>query len=261
MYLRQGGRGSKRVNAARLYHNYNIKCILTLFLFSLQKSPTPNIDSLPVPPFESDLLKRVQTPSKPSPVSAGIKPSSAVEVTSVTPRQRPKPSASVLPPPLGSPSPSLSKRNIPPPLASHSASHSPGTVAGASFAFPPPASGGKPHNSSGTIAFPPPSSSIPPPHNSSGTIAFPPPSASPFPPPASPFPPLAAKAIPPASSSNPNVSFSPAVNTAGGTSSSTSNLETVGGGDGAVVVPAAEAEALFSSSGELVYPLNIRCLL
>ncbi|KAI5703107.1 hypothetical protein M8J75_007763 [Diaphorina citri] len=215
---------------------------------NLNKSPTPNIDSLPVPPFESDLLKRVQTPSKPSPVSAGIKPSSAVEVTSVTPRQRPKPSASVLPPPLGSPSPSLSKRNIPPPLASHSASHSPGTVAGASFAFPPPASGGKPHNSSGTIAFPPPSSSIPPPHNSSGTIAFPPPSASPFPPPASPFPPLAAKAIPPASSSNPNVSFSPAVNTAGGTSSSTSNLETVGGGEGAVVVPAAEAEALFSSS-------------
>ncbi|XP_026675899.1 uncharacterized protein LOC103524827 [Diaphorina citri] len=78
---------------------------------NLNKSPTPNIDSLPVPPFESDLLKRVQTPSKPSPVSAGIKPPSAVEVTSVTPRQRPKPSASVLPPPLGSPSPSLSKRN------------------------------------------------------------------------------------------------------------------------------------------------------
>uniref|UniRef100_A0A8D8UWY3 AP2-associated protein kinase 1 n=1 Tax=Cacopsylla melanoneura TaxID=428564 RepID=A0A8D8UWY3_9HEMI len=186
---------------------------------NLHKSPTPVIDSLPIPPFESDLLKRPPaTPSKPSPSAhpssgASMKPPATVEVTSVTPRQRPKPSASVgsLPAPIGSPSPSLSKRNIP-----LGASHSPNNVVaptGGGFAFPPP----NQQSTSSNVTFPPP----PVPLSTANQSA-------PFPPPI------------PNSTSNPNVSFPPPPPASvGSLSNETPSAE--------VVTPGV-AEALFLSS-------------
>lgn len=53
---------------------------------SLQKVPTPTVESLPCPPMESENVKKsssVKTP-KPTPIAT------TVEGTSVTPRQRPK---------------------------------------------------------------------------------------------------------------------------------------------------------------------------
>ncbi|KAL1459534.1 hypothetical protein WDU94_011506, partial [Cyamophila willieti] len=154
-----------------------------------------------------------------------MKPPAAVEVTSVTPRQRPKPSASVgpLPAPIGSPSPSLSKRNIP-----LGASHSPSNVAappGGGFVFPPL----NPHNTPSNVTFPLP----PAPHSSTNQSA-------PFTPPVS------------NSTSNPNVSFPPSVsvNTAVASQSNVTTSAEVAGSreNNSVVVTAGVAEALFSSS-------------
>lgn len=59
---------------------------LVLVNLSLQKVPTPTIESLSCPPMESENIKRSTSVKTPKPTSIAT----TVEGTSVTPRQRPK---------------------------------------------------------------------------------------------------------------------------------------------------------------------------